>query len=159
MRESRYSGGEMKACLFESHAKGDVSMPLPIAILASLIFGGMVSLAISQALRMSIGYVADLNFIISVAGIVTFFGLLVFRGGIWNDPWAKFFQPQTITLKTERTPYDIFKDGVKSQLAKLFYGGLFFAAVLVFTGNSKILFWLLQVLADKIVRIVQAIFS
>ncbi len=132
-------------------------MPLRISFLVSLILGGAISLALSEALKMFFGYAADLNFMISVGGIVTFFGLFMFQVGPWSDALQKRVSQGVISESIRSTPLQILMDAVGSWSAMMIFGALFVVALLVFTGNTKTLVSLLTVLADKLVRIVQAI--
>jgi hypothetical protein len=76
---------------------------------------------------------------------------------VWSENWGKMFKPQTITLKTERTPFQIVKDALNSCLMVL--GSLLAVIVsfLFFIDRLDLLAQFLEVLFRKLIRVIQVV--
>lgn len=118
------------------------------------------SLALSQVLLLiGIQRGSDLTSLGSLWLIIASLGLFVFQMFVWSDRWGRMFKPQTIVLKTDRTPFQVVVDGFNSCL--MLFGSLFAlsASFLFFIGRLDLLMQFLQSIAQKLIRIIQILFE
>jgi hypothetical protein len=91
-------------------------------------------------------------------GIVVL-GWLVFQYGVWSGSWRAFTSPQTIVLKTEKTPFQVLMGSVNSCAMTLIGGGVLILIALSVTGHGDLAMKILDIFFTKIIKIVQALFT
>ncbi len=126
-----------------------------VIIAGALIVAGVV---FSQQAEVR-GLPIDSSLIVPLWVAFILLGWLFFARGIWSDSWRKFTSPQTIVLKTEKTPFDIFVNAASSCLTQIFGGFVLIAVAAVSTGNGNLILQILQMILNKLVRILQVLFE
>ena len=91
--------------------------------------------------------------------VIVLLGWVLFQFLVWSDSWRDFTSPQKIVLKTEKTPFQIFMGSVTSCLSTLISGSILALVAVSVTGHSDVAVQIVQMLAQKLVRLIEALLS
>ena len=123
-------------------------------IVLILMVGG--SLVFSGWLREQ-GAPVEVNSFVLGAGIFGGIGFLIFRFQVWAEGAGKFFKPQSVVLKTDKSPAHVFGNTLK---AYVMIAGVVIVAVMVafwYSGHGDWNWQILSVLAQKFGKLVNAL--
>jgi hypothetical protein len=126
-----------------------------VIIAVALIVAGVL---LSQQAESS-GLPISSSLIIPLWVVFVLLGWLIFQYTVWSGSWHAFTSPQTIVLKTEKTPFQLFMNVVGSCITNLVGGAVLIAIALGTTGHGDLLAQILQVLLQKLIRVIEAILS
>ncbi len=91
------------------------------------------------------------------AGIFGSIGFLVFRFQVWAEGAGKFFKPQTVVLKTDKSPAQVLGNTLKSYAM---VAGVVIVAVMVaiwYSGHGDLNWQILNWLAQKSGKLINAL--
>jgi hypothetical protein len=126
-----------------------------LIVAVTLIAAGVV---FSQQAQSS-GLPINSSLIVPVWTATVLLGWLAFRFGAWADNWHNFTSPQKIVLKTEKTPFEIFMGSVNSCIVTLIGGSILIITTLSVTGHGDVAVLILQMVLQKLIRVIEALLS
>ena len=107
----------------------------------------------------SIGLPVNSSLFTPLWALFVLMGWSLFARGIWAGSWHTFTSPQTIVLKTEKTPFQIFVNTVNSCITQIIGGIVLIMVAMIGTEHGDLLMQILQTTLSKLVRIVQVLFE
>jgi hypothetical protein len=113
---------------------------------------------LSQQVQLS-GLPINSSLTVPVWTIFVFFGWLVFQYSVWSDSWREFTSPMKIVLKTDNTPFQVFLGSVNSCAMAFIGGGVLLIIGLSATGHSDVAVQILQMVSQKLIRVIEALLS
>ncbi len=124
-----------------------------VIIALSMIVAGVL---LSQRAESS-GLPISSSLIIPVWVLFVLLGWLIFQYSVWSGSWHAFTSPQTIILKTEKTPFQLFMNVVGSCITNLIGGAVLILVALSALGRGDSALQIFQVILNKLARIIQVI--
>jgi hypothetical protein len=110
----------------------------------------------SQVLR-AIGFPVDSSTPVSFTALFAFLGLFAFRLMIWGDSWRTFRRPQRVFHETNRTPFQLFMDAVRSCAMTVIFAFLLVAFLFHFSGRDDWLMLMGEWIVRKSILVVEVI--